>query len=120
MATGDKKKAVMQSDIDASTLSNDQTRVPSSSAVKSAIDAKILRGTLTKELESGGYVDILYSEVGMTSMDQHLIIPSQGTSTGGLIMGFPRYLSGFIRIYFTTSGGTPLTGTYTFRYETIT
>ena len=39
MATGDKKKAVMQSDIDASTLTNDQTRVPSSSAVKSAIDA---------------------------------------------------------------------------------
>ena len=38
MATGDKKKAVMQFDIDTASLSNDATRVPSSPLVKSALN----------------------------------------------------------------------------------
>ena len=58
MATGDKKKAVMQSDIDASTLSNDQTRVPSSSAVKSALSVigNLADSSDTKSVTSGTWV----------------------------------------------------------------
>ena len=39
MAVGDKKKSVMQFDIDTASLSNDATHVPSSPLVKRAIDA---------------------------------------------------------------------------------
>ena len=69
MATGDKKKAVMQFDIDTASLSNDATHVPSSPLVKSALDALMSNYKFYfKKINGVTYTIAMFGKLGVFSI----------------------------------------------------
>lgn len=102
MAVGDKKKSVMQFDIDTASLSNDATHVPSSPVVKSALDNYQEINTLAYMTSA----DIASIENAFKSAGQYtfIYITSQANQ-GGCVMGQKRTNTDLFKGFFTAPRG---------------